>query len=105
MYVAFTEFNGNQDPGHEDAMHGHVLVSASSDCGRTWSNPVKVTTGSQVFQGAALAVDPATGAVWVAFRQFKDATAGTLDGIFVARSTDQGKHWSAPARVSSRAST
>jgi hypothetical protein len=100
VYVAFTEFNGNQTPGHEDAMHGHVLVARSTDCGRTWSSPVKVTTGSQIYQGATLAIDPGTGAVWVAFRQFSDGTAANPDAIFVARSVDQGKHWSTPVRVS-----
>src|SRR5579862_6460050 len=101
VYLAFTQFNGGgANTNGADTTHGHVMFSSSSNCGKTWSNPSKLSSGSQVFQGATVAVDPATGAVWVAWRQFKNADANTDDAIYVARSADAGKHFSTATRVS-----
>ena len=46
------------------------MFSRSTDCGATWSKPLIVADNS-LNQGAALAVDPNTGAVYMAWRRFK----------------------------------
>ena len=86
-YIAYTVFVGGNNN-----LHTKLLVASSSDCGASWGNPVKVTEGSHINQGAALAIDPVTGAVTVAWRRF--ANSNDPNGILVARSTDGGKKWS-----------
>jgi hypothetical protein len=78
MYIAWSRFTGSQST--------KIMVSRSLDCGRTWSNAVKVSEGNSINQGTALAIDPQTGAVYVAWRRFK--TSSQSDAILVARSDD-----------------
>ncbi|MDL2718059.1 MAG: hypothetical protein PT977_09910 [Acidobacteriota bacterium] len=91
-YLAYTVFVGGNNN-----LHTKLLVASSSDCGATWGNPVKVTEGSHINQGAALAIDPATGALTVAWRRF--ANSKDPNGILVTRSTDGGKKWSGETAV------
>ncbi len=66
-YLAYTVFVGGNNN-----LHTKLLVAASADCGATWANPVKVTEGSHIDQGAAIAIDPATGAINVAWRRLRE---------------------------------
>ncbi|HEY3351053.1 MAG TPA: hypothetical protein VGM13_14840 [Thermoanaerobaculia bacterium] len=91
-YLAYSVFVGGTNN-----LYTKLLVASSSDCGATWGNPVKVTEGSHINQGAALAIDPVTGAVTVAWRRF--ANGKDPNGILVSRSTDGGKKWSSEVSV------
>ncbi len=77
IYVAYTQFNGP-----ESSNQSAIMFSESRDCGSTWSTPQKISGPQQTNQGAALAIDPSTGNVYVVWRIFKaanqpDALAGT----------------------------
>jgi hypothetical protein len=71
-----------------------VFLAASRDGGETWSAPVRVNDDpagngkAQFFTW--MAVDPADGAVNVAFYDRRD-TQGTLTALTLARSTDGGR--------------
>jgi hypothetical protein len=74
----------------------HIIVSRSSDNGRTWTANVAFTAPpgtSLAFIFPALAVDPVNGNVYAAWS----------DGhtVSVASSTDQGTTWTSPVVVSS----
>ena len=88
----------------------NVAIMRSSDFGQTWSQPVIVSklaratvrtpgdnlplrTGDIIVD---IAIDHATGAIYVAWQ---DARTGTV-GIYESKSTDGGDTWSAPQRVS-----
>ncbi len=90
VYVAYTTFLGGETVAK-------LNVTTSNDCGATWNNPVYVSPGSKLVQGAALAVDPVSGAVYVAWRQF--AGNGDPNAIKIAKSTDGGKKFSAPLQI------
>ena len=64
------------------------MFSRSLDCGKTWSNPTKLSESSSINQGTNVAIDPANGKVYVAWRQF--ATSSNPASIIVARSDDFG---------------
>jgi hypothetical protein len=83
VYVAYSRFTGGNDSAK-------IYFSRSTDCGQTWSNPTKVSAGTAVAQGATIAVDPVSGAVYVAWRQFK-ADTDQLDSILVSKSTNGGQ--------------
>lgn len=95
VYLAYTDFlagtKANSTPTH-------LMFTRSTDCGVTWSTPVQINTGTTTSQGSAIAVNPITGAVYVAWRQF--ASTGVSDAIMVAQSTNAGKTFSKPIQIS-----
>ena len=95
VYLAYTDFlEGTKD----NSTPTHLMFTHSTDCGVTWSTPVQVNTGTTTSQGSAIAVNPLTGAVYVAWRQF--ASTGVSDAIMIAQSTNAGKTFSKPVQVS-----
>jgi hypothetical protein len=86
LYLAWSDFrNGDID----------VFCVASTDHGRTWSNPVRVNSDpihdgiDQFFQW--MVVDPVTGDVYVQFYDRRDDPANRKTGFTLARSTDGGR--------------
>ena len=77
----------------------HIFVVRSTDCGGTWGTPVRVSGGVVVNQGSTLAIDPNTGTVYVAWREFSTTTA--QNAILIAKSTDGGYTFSRIATVQS----
>ncbi|MGB2669877.1 MAG: putative Ig domain-containing protein, partial [Candidatus Acidiferrum sp.] len=95
IYLAYTDFlaatKANSTPTH-------LMITHSTDCGVTWSTPIQINSGTTTSQGSAIAVNPLTGAVYVAWRQF--ASTGFSDAIMVAQSTNAGKSFSTPVQIS-----
>jgi hypothetical protein len=95
IYLAYTDFltgtKANSTPTH-------LMFTHSTDCGVTWSTPIQINTGTTTSQGSAIAVNPITGAVYVAWRQF--ASSGIPDAIMVAQSTNAGRAFSKPVQIS-----
>lgn len=86
LYLAWSDFrNGDVD----------VFSASSKDRGRTWSEPVRVNNDpihdgiDQFFQW--LAVDPATGDVYLQFYDRRDDPDNRKTGFTLARSSDGGK--------------
>ena len=95
VYVAYTDF---LQATKTNSTPTHLMFTRSTDCGVTWSTPVQINTGTTTSQGSAIAVNPLNGNVYVAWRQF--ASTGISDAIMVAQSTNMGKSFSAPVRIS-----
>lgn len=86
LYVSWSDYrNGDVD----------VFCASSKDRGHTWSQPVRVNSDSihdgadQFFQW--MAVDPATGDIYVQFYDRRDDPANKRTGFTLARSSDGGK--------------
>jgi hypothetical protein len=75
VYMAWAEITG-QGP----ALRTRIMFSHSADCGGTWSNPVAISLSNTVGQGATIAIAPASGRVYVAWRQFRSATVDCVQG-------------------------
>ena len=74
----------------------HIIVSRSSDMGKTWTANVAFTAAAGTSLGnvfPALAVDPVNGTLYAVWS----------DGhsVGLSSSSDQGEHWSAPLTVNS----
>jgi hypothetical protein len=96
IYLAYTDFLAGTK---SNATPTHLMITHSTDCGVTWSTPIQINTGTTTSQGSTIAVNPITGAVYVAWRQF--ATTGvTPDAIMIAQSTNAGKTFSKPVQIS-----
>ena len=74
IYVAYTTFVGGEESGISS-----LMLTQSSDCGATWSQPVRISGSQQTNQGASLAINPITGDLYVVWRIF--STADTVGGI------------------------
>ena len=95
VYLAYTDFLAATKA---NATPTHLMFTRSTDCGVTWSTPVQINAGTTTSQGSTIAVNPITGAVYVAWRQF--ASNGLPDAIMIAQSTNAGKSFSAPVQIS-----
>jgi hypothetical protein len=92
----------------------YMGITRSQDAGRSWSAPVRIAslgTAQLVVPDDGfpiraedyipdIAIDPTNGAVFVVWA---DALGGALNKVVMAKSTDGGRHWSAPTVVSSGA--
>ena len=84
VYVAYSSITGTGA-----GLQATVYFTRSTDCGATWSAPIPLSTPSQqVSQGAAIAVDPVSGAAYVAWRQF--ASGPQANAINVVKLTNGG---------------
>ena len=90
VYIAYTAFTDETNPP------SRIFFARSTDCGATWSKPA-VIGDNALNQGAALAIDPATGAIYIAWRRFK--STGISDAILFTKSTDAGQTFTAPQEV------
>ena len=83
VYVAYAAFMGDDDP------HTKITFHRSTDCGETWSGQVMLSESSRINQSPTIAIEPSTGRVYVAWREFAADKNG--DQIMVAVSNDLGK--------------
>src|SRR6185503_3678885 len=81
VYMVWSRFTGSTST--------KIMFSRSLDCGKTWSSPLKLSESNGINQGTNMAIDPASGAIYVAWRRF--ATSSQPDAIVIAKSTDFGK--------------
>ena len=94
IYLSYSEFVGGSNNTHTQ-----VLISQSTNCGQTWAKPSKVSASYQVNQGSTLAIDPQTGYVYIAWRQF--SSSSSPNAILIAKSTDGGNTFSKVVTVQS----
>jgi hypothetical protein len=78
----------------------HVYFTSSADGGRTWSRPVRIGPSAGPITGAVWWIDgaisaDAAGNMYATW----DTQAGGRDTGWLSYSTDSGKTWSAPVRV------
>jgi hypothetical protein len=83
VYTAWARFTG--------ARTTKVMLSRSLDCGATWSRPLMLSRTDSVNQGLTMAIDPASGVLYVAWRRL--GTASNPDAIVLAQSSDLGLHF------------
>ena len=83
VYMAWARFTGIRST--------KVMLARSQDCGATWSRPVKLSESDSINQGLTLAIDPASGQLYVAWRRL--ATPSQPDAIVFTRSSDFGRHF------------
>jgi len=94
IYLTYSDFVGGTNN-----VHTQILITRSTDCGQTWGKPVKISESYQVNQGGTLAIDPQTGALYVAWRQFSDVNSP--NAILISKSVDAGNSFSKPVTVQS----
>jgi hypothetical protein len=105
------------DPNTTGVVDAHYGVVSSSDGGRTWSAPTRIAPDTSIGDvdpnapddptkalrtGSGLpnvAIDPVTGELYVAF-EGTTFTGGATSQVELVHSTDHGRTWSAPVRIS-----
>jgi hypothetical protein len=92
VYVAWARYTGQ-------AANDVILFSRSTDGGRTFSRPARLSQGRGEEQFADIGVGP-QGAVYVTFREIAHQNP-TQNRIRIVRSTDGGQSFSSPVTVAS----
>ena len=92
VYVAWARYTGQ-------AANNVILFSRSTDGGRTFSRPARLSQGRGEEQFADIGVGP-QGAVYVTFREIAHQ-GPTTNRIRIVRSTDGGQTFSSPVTVAS----
>jgi hypothetical protein len=93
IYVTWAQFDGLK------GTHSPVLVATSSDGGRTFSGPVKVTVGNIRNNQDQRIVTAPNGDAYLTFDNGVQGGKGTV--LYVAKSTDGGGTWSSPVQFAS----
>ncbi len=89
VYFSWSRFTGNGGVG--------IYLARSTDHGKTWSKPIKLSAGIHDVQFPDIAIT-GSGKVYVTFRQFA-SRSGQKDAVVYVRSTDGGRTFSSPKRV------
>ncbi len=87
VYMAYAMFVGGMIN-----VRTKINFTKSSDCGVTWSKPIMMSQTYDINQGIAIAIDPGTGYVYVAWRVLD--SGNDLDTLVVAKSIDGGNTFS-----------
>jgi hypothetical protein len=91
IYITWAQFNGL-------GSHSPVYVATSTNGGRSFGTPVKVTSGSvRSDQDQRIVTDPRTGTAYLTFDNSIQGGKGTA--MFVSTSRDRGASWSAPVQL------
>jgi uncharacterized protein YjbI with pentapeptide repeats len=69
LYAAYARIQGEGTA----ATSSQIMFTRSEDCGETFSLPAELTLPDTINQGAAIAVEPNSGRIQVAWRQFENA--------------------------------
>lgn len=94
VYMAYSIFLGG-DPANNP--HTAIIFAKSVDCGATWV-VTKLSESFKLNQGTIMSLNPATGAIYVAWRQI--STTNEPNAIVFAKSTDGGKSFTKGSVVS-----
>ena len=91
VYVCWAQFVGNSG-------NNGVYIARSTDGGRTYSQPQKISEGVHGSQFCDIAVT-SNGTVYVVWRSFEGRGNNQVNGVVVAKSTDGGKTFTKPQVV------
>src|SRR5215210_440844 len=91
VYAAWSIFQGLGG-------NNSIQFVRSTDHGRTFSNPMKISEGVLGNQFADIAVT-SNGTIYVTWRQFEGDRAKQEDAVVFAKSTDGGKHFTKPREI------
>lgn len=99
MYVAYASITTTTNAAGVSDVTSKIMLSRSEDCGATWTKPQQISRPEdKVNQGATIAIDPRTGAVHVAWRQF-GLSETAPDAMMMTSSQGAGKAFDKPRRA------
>ena len=96
VYLVYTSFVGGNNN-----VHSKIMFSKSTNCGATWSQPSKLSESVAKNQGTTIAIDPGTGAIHIAWREFADSSGGQ-NSIVVINSTNGGQTFTKATAIQQR---
>jgi hypothetical protein len=112
VYVSYVDLAGGAGCDTPDSEPGNDVTSdctsrvwflSSPDGGATWTKPVQLNNAGKSDQFCQrLAVDPASGALGIVYYNTGKGADRTKTDLFFQVSSDKGKTWSSPVKVTTR---
>jgi hypothetical protein len=95
VYIVYSVFLGN--PGGND--QSRIMFARSTDCGRTWEKPIKLSESQHLNQGTTIAISPLDGRIFIVWRRY--ASTNETHALIASVSDDFGRTFSKPAEIQS----
>ncbi len=92
VFVAYTTFINEGDH-----VRSSLKIQRSTDCGKSWSEPRRLSEKNDVSQSAVIAIDPKTNRVYAGWREF--ANSHEPAQLFIAWSDNDGREFTKPIHV------
>jgi len=79
--------------------HSKIMFARSTDSGRSWEKPIKLSETVHVCQGTNIAVSPKDGAIYVVWRQYAREDQGVPHAIVMCKSSKPGANFTKAKEV------
>ncbi|MCK4805279.1 MAG: exo-alpha-sialidase, partial [Spirochaetes bacterium] len=89
VYIVYSIFLGSET----GEAHSKIMFARSTDSGRSWEKPIKLSETVHVCQGTNIAVSPNDGAIYVVWRQYAREDQGVPHAIVMCKSSNSGKRF------------
>ena len=93
VYMVYSVFLGSSG----GADQSKIMFARSTDCGRTWEAPIKLSESQHLNQGTTIAVSPKDGSIILAWRRY--ASTSEPHALMACLSKDFGRTFTKPIEV------
>jgi hypothetical protein len=93
IYIVYSVFLGSSG----GADQSKIMFARSTDCGRTWEAPIKISESQHLNQGTTIAVSPQDGKIMLAWRRY--ASTNETHALMACLSKDFGRNFTKPFEV------
>jgi len=93
IYLVYSVFLGSSG----GADQSKIMFARSTDCGRTWEAPIKISESQHLNQGTTIAISPQDGRILLAWRRY--ASTNETHAMMACLSKDFGRNFTKPAEV------
>ena len=93
VYIVYSIFLGSSG----SAGQSKIMFARSTDCGRTWGAPIKISESQFINQGTTIAISPQDGRIMLAWRRY--VSTSETHTIMVSVSKNYGLSFTKPVEV------
>ncbi|MDH4273132.1 MAG: glycoside hydrolase, partial [Candidatus Aminicenantes bacterium] len=93
VYIVYSIFLGSSGGGGPSK----IMFARSTDCGRTWERPIKLSESQHLNQGTTIGISPLDGRIILTWRRY--ASTNETHALMACISDDFGRTFTKPAEI------